>query len=161
MADSSHVRVQNWMLAQMAQYPPPPAPDQQHYNALYPTSAGAQQLLDPAEELQYSNLNQHIYPKVESTTSDQASSAQQIQNLTHRLQQHAGLEEQQRQQVNQAAPHIQQHSGHGPSQPTTHQGTPEQNSKANRLRKACDSCSIRKVKVSVSAESACCLCFIC
>jgi hypothetical protein len=33
------------------------------------------------------------------------------------------------------------------SQPATQTSTPEQAQKTNRLRKACDSCSIRKVKV--------------
>lgn len=153
----SQVRVQNWMLAQMANYPPPPQHDHQHYNALYPASAGAQQLLDPHEHLQYSDLNQPIYPKVESATSEHASSNHQMHHLAHELQQHAALEEQQRQQIQQASQHMQQQNPHGqqpgssqPSQPTTGQGTPDQNQKTNRLRKACDSCSIRKVKVGIS-----------
>ena len=145
----SQMRVQHWM---MAQYPPPPQPEQQHYNALYPASAGAQQLLDPQDQLQYSNLNQPVYPKVESATSDQASSGAQIHNLAQELQHHAGLGGPQ-QHIHQAPQQIQHQSPHGQqpgishsSQPNTQQGTPDQNQK-NRLRKACDSCSIRKVKV--------------
>jgi hypothetical protein len=34
------------------------------------------------------------------------------------------------------------------SHPHSQPGTPDQAPKTNRLRKACDSCSIRKVKVS-------------
>ena len=151
----SNLRVQNWMLAQMAQYPPPPQPDQQHYNALYPAPAGTHQLISPQEQLQYSNLNQPAYPnKIESIATDQASSGAQITALTHELQQHAGLGQQQQHHIHPPSQQVQQHSIHDPSsgtphssQPQTHQGTPDQSSKANRLRKACDSCSIRKVKV--------------
>ena len=147
----SQVRVQSWMLAQMAQYPPPPQADHTHYNALYPASAGAQQLLDPHDQLRYTDLNQPIYPKVESATSDHASSNTQIHHLAHELQQHVALDGQ---QLHQGHQHIAHQHSHGqpsgsshPSQPTTGHGTPDQNQKANRLRKACDSCSIRKVKV--------------
>ena len=150
----SQVRVQNWMFARMAQYPPPPQPEQQHYNAMYPTSASAQQLIDPQDQLQYSNLNQPLYPKVESATSGQASSSRQIHHLAQELQQHAAIDEQQRQVIHQASQQVQQGVPHGQpsstphsSQPQTQQCTPEQNQKTNRLRKACDSCSIRKVKV--------------
>jgi hypothetical protein len=149
----SQVRVQNWMLAQMAQYPPPPQADHTHYNALYPASAAAQQLIDPHDQLQYSDLNQPIYPKVESAASDHASTNTQMLHLAHELRQHAALEGQ---QLHQGHQHIAQQHSHGqpsgsshPSQPTTGQGTPDQNQKANRLRKACDSCSIRKVKVCI------------
>ena len=147
----SQVRVQNWMLAQMAQYPPPPQADHTHYNALYPASAGAQQLVDPHDHLQYNDLTQSIYPKVESAHSDHASSNTQMQHLAHGLQQHVTLEGQQLHQAHQHINH-QHHNGQPsassqPSQPTTGQGTPDQSHKANRLRKACDSCSIRKVKV--------------
>ena len=147
----SQVRVQDWMLAQMAQYPPPPQTDHQHYNALYPAAAGAQQLIDPHDQLQYSDLNQPIYPKVESATSEHASSNHQMHRLAHELQQHAALEGQQLHHSNQ---HISHQHAHGqssgsaqPTQSPSGQGTPDQNQKANRLRKACDSCSIRKVKV--------------
>ena len=143
------VRVQNWMVAQMAQYPP--AQDHHHYNALYPVSAGAQQLIDPHEQLQYSDLNQSIYPKVESAVSDHAASNHQIQHLAHELQQHTAIDGQ---QVHHANQHVTQLPHHihpsGPSQlhqPMTAQDTPDSSQKANRLRKACDSCSIRKVKV--------------
>ena len=148
----SQLRMQNWMLAQMAQYPPPPQPDHQHYNALYPASAGAQQLVEHQEQqLQYSNPNQPLYPKIESVTPGQASSNHHMHDLVQGLQQHA-LEEEQRQQIHQATHQIQPHNPHGPgsntshsSQPTTQQGA-DPNQKP-RLRKACDSCSLRKVKV--------------
>ena len=153
VADSQH-RVQNWMFAQMAQYPPPPGPDQQHYNALYPTAAGAQQMLDPQEQLQYSSLNQPIYPKIESGVPDQASANQHMHHLAQELQQHAALDDpahQHMQQPSQPIQHqvtpIQASSASHSSQPPTQQATPDQSQKNNRLRKACDSCSIRKVKV--------------
>ena len=143
----SDARVQNWMLAQMAQYPPPPQPDHHHYNALYPASAGAQQLVDPQEPLQYSTLNQPAYAKVESTTPDQgASSNHNINHLAqelHQQAQHGG-----QQAMQQTFPQGHSQATPQPSQaPSTQQSTSEQNQKANRLRKACDSCSIRKVKV--------------
>ena len=148
----TQARVQNWMLAQMAQYPPPPQPEQQHYNALYPTSAGAQQLVDPHDQLQYSHLNQPIYPKIESAASE-PHSPRQIHNLAQELHHHSTIDDQQRQHVYQANQQIQSnphgqvsntaHSSQGPTQ----NSTSDQNQKTNRLRKACDSCSIRKVKV--------------
>ena len=148
----SHVRVQNWMLAQMAQYPPPPQADHTHYNALYPASAGAQQLLDPHDQLQYGDLNQPIYPKVESVASEHASSSQQMHHLAHDLQ-HSAIEGQplhhSSQHIHHQHSHAQPSGSSQPSQATTAQGTPNDSQKANRLRKACDSCSIRKVKVSI------------
>ena len=155
----SQNRVQNWMLAQMAQYPPPPQPDQQHhYNALYPASAGAQQLVDPQEQPQYSNLNQPVYAKVESSTPGEGpSSNHNINHLAQELHQQAAFDEQQQRQhvqhagqqpIQQSLPQGQPAATPRPSQPPTQQSTADQNQKANRLRKACDSCSIRKVKVS-------------
>ncbi|KAK3698782.1 hypothetical protein LTR37_016786 [Vermiconidia calcicola] len=151
----TQARVQNWMLAQMAQYPPPPQPEQQHYNALYPTSAGAQQLVDPHDQLQYSHLNQPIYPKIESAASE-PHSPRQIHNLAQELHHHSTIDDQQRQHVYQANQQIQSnphgqvsntaHSSQGPTQ----NSTSDQNQKTNRLRKACDSCSIRKVKCDES-----------
>ena len=150
----SQVGTPVWMFTRRDQYPPPPQPEQQHYNAMYPTSASAQQLIDPQDQIHYSNLNQPLYPKVESVISDPASSSLQIQQLAQELQQHAAIDEQQRQVIHQASQPVQQEAPHGQpsgtphsSQPQTQQGTPEQNQKTNRLRKACDSCSIRRVKV--------------
>lgn len=153
---SSQLQVHNWMLAQMSNYPPPPQADQQHYNALYPTSAGAQQqLLDPSqqEQLQFSNLNQPLYPKVESNGPGHphSPSGQHLHDLQH----HHVLEEQQRHHIHHAQQQIQQPtpvashpaSNAAHSLPATQTSTPEQPQKTNRLRKACDSCSIRKVKV--------------
>lgn len=156
---SSQLQVHNWMLAQMSSnnYPPPPQADQQHYNALYPTSAGAQQqLLDPAQQdqLQFSNLNQPIYPKVESNGVGHHPHSPSGQHI-HDLQHHHVLEEQQRHHIPHAQQQIQQPtpvashpaSNAAQSMPPTQTSTPEQPQKTNRLRKACDSCSIRKVKV--------------
>lgn len=90
MSDYSYWQVQNWMLA-MSNYPPPPPPEHSHYNALYPTSGGAQQLLDPVqqEQLQFDSLNTPAYPKIESGSPSQSSSTQ-IQGLAHELSTHAG-----------------------------------------------------------------------
>ncbi|KAK5124518.1 hypothetical protein LTR85_001735 [Meristemomyces frigidus] len=157
MSNNSYWQVQNWMLA-MSNYPPPPQPDQHHYNALYPASAGAQQLLDPMqqEQLQYAQLNTPAYPKIESGTPDQGTA--QLRNLNSELGQHAALEEQQRHQIQQAAQQIHQHAAshvHPASALTAAQAQQQQHSaseqtKSNRLRKACDSCSIRKVKCDES-----------
>ncbi|SMY25633.1 unnamed protein product [Zymoseptoria tritici ST99CH_1A5] len=159
---SSQLQVQNWMLAQMSHYPPPPQADQHHYNGLYPTSAGAQQpsLLEPAhqDQLQFSALNQPLYPKAEASNQLHSPSTQHMQqSLSHELQHHSSLDEQQHQQHlqhGQHAQHLQQPtpvtshptSNANHSQPPTQNSTPEQTQKTNRLRKACDSCSIRKVK---------------
>lgn len=157
----SQQQVHSWMLA-MAQYPPPPT-SENHYNPIFPTGAATaaaaahhQELLSPVQQdhLQYSNLNTPLYPKAEH--GNDGSSSQHMQSIAHELQHHAALEEQQRQHIQHAAQQVQHH---GP--PTTpHGGVPvsisqaqqqaalEQTQKTNRLRKACDSCSIRKVKVS-------------
>ncbi|KAK5151255.1 hypothetical protein LTS14_009425 [Recurvomyces mirabilis] len=160
MSDYSYWQVQNWMLA-MSNYPPPPPPEHSHYNALYPTSAGAQQLLDPVqqEQLQFASLNTPAYPKIESGSPSQSSSTQ-IQSLAHELSTHAGLgdqqralEDQQRQQIQQAAQHMQSQAaaqstaGLSAAQLAQQQADHQ---KSNRLRKACDSCSIRKVKCDES-----------
>lgn len=147
----SQARVQNWMLAQMAHYPSPSAADQHHYNALYPavTSAG-QPLVDAQDHLQYSSINTPLYPKPESI-SEQGASSQQINSLAQDLRQHTTLGDQ---HFAHAAHQVSQHTSHPgsshlphiPQGPAQHD-TPESSQKPNRLRKACDSCSIRKVKV--------------
>jgi hypothetical protein len=152
----SQLQVEHWMLAQMSHYPPPPPPDQQHYSPLYPTSAGTPQLLDHSQQnqLQFSNLNQPAYPKIESHTPVGQDSPQ-IHNLAQELQKHAAQEEHQRQQIQQAAQRLQHQSQHQPQQFQPQQNAvqpdissdSQQPQKTNRLRKACDSCSIRKVKV--------------
>ncbi|EME42376.1 hypothetical protein DOTSEDRAFT_73264 [Dothistroma septosporum NZE10] len=145
------------MLAQMSTYPPPPDGQQQQYNNLYPAQPGAQQqLLDPAqqEQLQFSNLNQPIYPKVEAQHPGHSPSSQHIQSLAQELQHHAAIDEQQHRHMHHVTHQIQQPtpvtshptSAGGLSNPPTQTSTPEQPQKTNRLRKACDSCSIRKVK---------------
>lgn len=155
----SQLQVEHWMLAQMSHYPPPPPPDQQHYSPLYPTSAGTPQLLDHSQQnqLQFSNLNQPAYPKIEPNTPVGQDSPQ-IHNLAQELQKHAAQEEHQRQQIQQAAQRLQHQPQHQQQQqqqfqPQQNQVQPDVSSdsqqpqKTNRLRKACDSCSIRKVKV--------------
>lgn len=154
LADSQ-LRVQNWMLGQMAQYPPPPQAEQ-HYPTLYSASAGAQQLVDQQQQLQYSSLNQPLYPKTDgSAPSEQTNSTHQMHSLAHDLQQHTHLNDQQRHQHPQNPIHLHRQGSLGTPPPgqqalpplnQPQQGTPDAGQK-NRLRKACDSCSIRKVKV--------------
>ena len=154
----SQWRQDNWLLAQMSHYPPPPA-DAQHYSQIYPSPVGTQQLLDHSQQnqLQFSNLNQPTFPnKIESGTPTQDPA--QIQSLARELQHHAAQEEQQRQQIQHAAHGLQQQA----QQPTQQQSfqtqvaqsdaSGDQPQKTNRLRKACDSCSIRKVKVSLKTS---------
>ena len=127
----------------MSTYPLPPQPDQQHYNALYPATTGAQEQFAPQERLQYSALSQPAYSKVETVSSEQQSSNHQMHNLTQELQHHAGMGEQPQQHMQQT-----NHAQPGNSaNPSTQPSTPDQGQKINRLRKACDSCSARKVKV--------------
>ncbi|KAK5135744.1 hypothetical protein LTR08_004730 [Meristemomyces frigidus] len=154
---SQYCQIQNWM-AMSSNYPPP-QPEQLHYNGLYPMSAGAQQLLDHGqqEHLDYNHLNTHAYPKIESGSSDQP--AVLLHNVTG-IDQHAALEEQQRQHIQQAAQQIHQHAASQvhPSTSFTatnvqHQHSISEQTKSNRLRKACDSCSIRKVKCDESAAA--------
>ncbi|KAK3109763.1 hypothetical protein LTR53_016620, partial [Teratosphaeriaceae sp. CCFEE 6253] len=148
----SNAWVQSWMLA-MANYPPPPPPEQQHYNALYPTAAGAQQLLDSGQQpaLQYTSLNTPAYPKIE-TGSPESNGHSQLQGLARDLTQHAVLGEQQRHQIQQAVQQHQQQqaSTHVHPPPTAAQASlqnaSQDTARSNRLRKACDSCSVRKVK---------------
>ncbi|KAK5721175.1 hypothetical protein LTR17_014816 [Elasticomyces elasticus] len=158
MADSSYWQVHNWMLG-MANYPPPP-PEQHRYNPIYPTSAGpgAPQMVETVQHnpLQYASLNTPTYPKVESGSPDRHQHSH-LQGLQHELHQHATLGDQQHQQLQQATQQLQQ-QGPAHNQPSPHAGgphTPQQQSaqdsaRSNRLRKACDSCSVRKVKCDES-----------
>ena len=150
----SQVRTQDWMFARIAQYPPPPQPEQQHYNAMYPTSASAQQLINPQDQLQYSNLNHLLHPTVASATINQTLSSHQIHPRAQELQQQAATDKQQTQaiyeankQAQQGVPHGQPSSTFYSSQPQTQQGTPKQHRRATRLSKACDSCNTQRVKV--------------
>ncbi|KAI6790360.1 hypothetical protein KC361_g7964 [Hortaea werneckii] len=161
MSNNSYWQIYSRMLA-MSNYPPPPQPHQHHYNtSLYPASAGAQQLLDPLqqEQLQYANLSTPPYPKVKSGTPEQ--NAAQLRNLTADLEKHAHLEKQQRQQIQQAAqqlhrqhstPHVHVPTRLAPAHAAQHHGASEQ-AKSNRPRKACDSCSIKKVKCDKSGPT--------
>lgn len=116
------------MDAQMSQYPPPPTPDHQHYTPVYPAAAAAAaaanaQLLSPAqaEQLQYS-------PPVDPSAYAKIE---------------PGL----------GAPNSHLNHAHQPEEQSVQPPPPavEGQQKTNRLRKACDSCSIRKVKVSMAA----------
>lgn len=112
-----------------SQYPPPPT-DETQYAPIYPATPN-NQLLDGQQQshLQYSPPN--IFPKIE--------------NLSDVLQQ----------QAHQANDALSDQRALGPHAAAS---ADQQQSKPNRLRKACDSCSIRKVKVgdegSVAANEA-------
>ena len=131
----------------MSHYPPPYQPDQPHYSAVYPAATGAQQLLESREtHLNYGGLNPPAGPKVAHASTENGRS---IHHLAQELQSHAALEE-------QHAHRIQHHGlpfNNGLPPPTTVSfQIPDTSNSAlrhNRLRKACDSCSARKVKVSV------------
>ena len=127
-------------------YPPPPQPDQQHYNPIYQTAAGAQHLLDPGnnDQLDFGQLSQpSTYPKVEGDQGLDSNTSSQIEQRIEQLQHQQPL-----------PPHLEQQDPvpihqEDVLQPHQPDGQTQQNAtnKANRLRKACDSCSIRKVKV--------------
>ncbi|PNS20702.1 hypothetical protein CAC42_2947 [Sphaceloma murrayae] len=132
-------------------YPPPPQPDQQHYNIAYPPSAPAQSPLDPAqqEHLTFAAQLQQAttYPKVEHEGLDPTTSSQIEQRIEQLQHQQQSLE------ANQFH-HAQTPQDQQTVTPTTEQdqnqppgSTPN---KLFRLRKACDSCSIRKVKCDES-----------
>lgn len=144
---------------QMSSYPEPDS--QQHYT-LYP-APGQQQLLDPAqqEQLQFSQLGQlgqAIYPKAEGEIDPNAPN--HIEQRIEQLQQQPPHPQPQHQHQHPLQHHEQHHDQHQhqqaplappPPPPTAQPQGPqvqgETPQKANRLRKACDSCSIRKVKV--------------
>lgn len=144
------------MLAQMANYPSASQPEPQQYNAFYPAAPGAQQLMESQDQLQYSSINPQLYPKAESAPSEQEAGNQHMHHLTSGLHQHTSIAEQQQQHLAHAAQQMQHSTPHGtpahlPQLMTgSSQPTPDSASqKPNRLRKACDSCSIRKVKVRI------------
>lgn len=124
----------------MSSYPPPPQPDQQHYNPIYTNDPEAQQPLDQVQQDQYNfaSLTQSSpYPKADNDLLDPHTSSQleqRIEQLRHQ---------------EPLPPHSPQHVDLQPQQQSPQQ--PQQQNghhhKQNRLRKACDSCSIRKVKV--------------
>ncbi|KAG2161171.1 MAG: Alpha/beta-hydrolase [Aureobasidium pullulans] len=147
---------------QMSSYPEPDS--QQHYT-LYP-APGQQQLLDPAqqEQLQFSQLGQlgqAIYPKAEGEIDPNAPN--HIEQRIEQLQQQPPHPQPQHQHQHPLQHHEQHHDQHQhqqaplappPPPPTAQPQGPqvqgETPQKANRLRKACDSCSIRKVKCDES-----------
>jgi hypothetical protein len=108
-------------------YPPPPGSEEPHYTPIYPAPPSnntQQNLLDelPATQRLYQS---DIYSKVENVLRQQAQHASHALSSDHGTGAHA--------------------QAHGAQQAQA--GSPTDQQKANRLRKACDSCSIRKVKV--------------
>ncbi|KAF4547439.1 Fungal Zn(2)-Cys(6) binuclear cluster domain-containing protein 3 [Elsinoe fawcettii] len=160
----------------MSNYPPPPQPDQQHYNPIYPPASAPQQQppVDAAQQEQINfvaQLQQQPlpYPKVEHEGLDPSTSSaieQRIEQLQHQQQSlqtnhfHQEPQPQQHPHNNQfhedGSPQQQQHHHAEPTpegqsgQQTTPGSTSGQHQKLFRLRKACDSCSIRKVKCDES-----------
>ncbi|KAF4536235.1 putative zn 2cys6 transcription factor protein [Lasiodiplodia theobromae] len=132
----------------MSQYPPPPTADQQHYAPIYPAAASAQLIEaaaqgqpQPPEGFNFSPpTSQSLYAKIEPSFTDPNQ--------------------------NQGPPHDGGYPGNGVHVDQQHHpmsmpppppppgvasvGPDGQPQKANRLRKACDSCSIRKVKCDES-----------
>ncbi|KAF2835694.1 hypothetical protein M501DRAFT_997850 [Patellaria atrata CBS 101060] len=116
-----------WIDDQMSQYPPPPPPDQPHYNPNIYQAPPPPPLLDTGQQEQLQNYTPHlpsqqpIYPKQDPALVD---------------------------------PTQNNHANHGEPRvapPMVQDGAPPvQPHKGNRLRKACDSCSIRKVKCDES-----------
>jgi hypothetical protein len=126
-----------------SQYPPPPGSEEAHYTPIYPApprqnnNASVSSFGGPdggvgggpgqQQQQQQHAYAQDMYPKIE--------------NLNNVLQQQA----QQAQHAN--------HANHVLGDPTMgtlsslHVMSAAEQQKSNRLRKACDSCSIRKVKV--------------
>jgi len=146
----------------MSNYPPPPQPDQQHYNPIYATPDGAQQLLEGIQQ-EPVNYGNHLdspapYPKVENEPLDPNTSSQIEQRIEQLNQQHQletqgplqPLPQHEHQHQHQHEhQHQHPHQQLAPLQPQL-EGDDQQDqtpNKVNRLRKACDSCSIRKVKV--------------
>ncbi|KAJ4303498.1 hypothetical protein N0V90_002394 [Kalmusia sp. IMI 367209] len=111
-----------------SQYPPPPGSDDPHYTPIYPAPpAPPNPLLDAGHHQQQRlHYQQDIYPKIES--------------LSDVLQQ----------QANHALGADQRSLG-----TPTGQGADNGISKTNRLRKACDSCSVRKCDESGPPCRAC------
>lgn len=117
-------------------YPPPPGSEEPHYTPIYPAppSNNTHQNLHDGERPSQRLYPSDLYTKVEDISAvlrQQAQHASHALGSDHGTGAHAqahGAQQQQHQQQAQA-------------------GSPTDQQKANRLRKACDSCSIRKVKV--------------
>ena len=106
-----------------SQYPPPPQPEETHYAPIYPAAPNSQ-LLDNGHQQQI-----HYNPPLN-------------QNIFPKLETLSDVLQQQANQANHALT----------DQRNAPQGPGDVHPKGNRLRKACDSCSIRKVKVSLKAS---------
>jgi hypothetical protein len=117
-------------------YPDPPATNEAHYTPIYPASANPNAPLHDGAGPSRGPYHQELpFPKIE--------------NLNEVLQAHAlhanhALDDQRASGPHQHQhPHPQQHL----LPPLAHPHALAHQPKPNRLRKACDSCSIRKVKV--------------
>lgn len=109
----------------------PPLPDQDtHYTPIYPSST---QVLDGPPSSRVAYAQQEPFPKLANI--NEVLQAQQALHANHAL------------------------ADQRPLQPHHHLSPPQpsQQHKPNRLRKACDSCSIRKVKCDESAPCQACV----
>ena len=111
-------------------YPPPPTPDQQPYNPYQHAPAISSAQIQEAVEA--------AGAAVQAAQSEQAQE-QQSHDLSYNF---SKVD----QAIAEASYQENADSSHGHRQEA--HGAVEMHQKANRLRKACDSCSIRKVKVS-------------
>ncbi|KAF2115474.1 hypothetical protein BDV96DRAFT_612734 [Lophiotrema nucula] len=108
-------------------YPPPPT-EETHYAPIYP-AAPSNSLIDGSLQQPNQYSPQAIFPKSEGAG-----------NLSDVLQL----------QAHQASHALNDQRGHAPTHVGTVGALQDQQPKPNRLRKACDSCSIRKVKCDES-----------
>ena len=128
-------------------YPPPPGPDQQShpYNPIYAAAVAAQQQLNSAPQHDHLNYQQHNaspYPKIEPALD--ASLVDPATNGRVEPPTHANQVDQRPPPITPAPTSVPLH------QPSTTSPVDPSQPKTNRLRKACDSCSIRKVKCDES-----------
>ena len=130
----------------MSSYPPPPQPAQQHYNPIYDAGSNSQPLLDPEqqEQLHLATLSHATdYSKDEHTGLDPTTSSQ-LEQRFEQFQHQQSLENGQLHHHDLQSPHDTGLPLHEQPQSQPANGTAP--NKLFRLRKACDSCSIRKVK---------------
>jgi hypothetical protein len=116
-------------------YPDPPATNEAHYTPIYPANPNP-------------NAQLHDGPGPSRGPYHQEPPFPKIENLNEVLQAHALHANHALDDQRAPGPHQHQHL----LPPLAHPHPHPHQQKPNRLRKACDSCSIRKVKVCRSAQ---------
>jgi hypothetical protein len=133
-----------------SQYPPPPGAEDPHYTPIYPAppSQPAHELLGAGPQQQQQQQQQRLqpypqdlYPKVEGLND--VLQLQQQANHALGTDQRPQLGTPTGQGAVAGVSPLSMHDAHHPQDGAS--------PKTNRLRKACDSCSIRKVKVQPPA----------